>query len=484
MTARASSTLAWVASSSRRCKNPILATRAARESDVSKDRKELLVNSLRRLLRRGASVHLRRIFEKTRSEDLAVAMDELLGTESRGLFAMLLTTPERAAEVVSAFDHARVGDLFLGLEPSQLGPLFDHLAADDAADILADLPEGLRNGILAVLTKEDSEDIEELMQYGPDTAGGIMNTDLFALDKEMTAREAIVALQENPDAEVVFYVYCINEDGTLVGVLSLRQLLLVAPSTQLKEVMNSEVISAPVTMDQEEVAAIVARYDLLGLPVVDDFNKLVGIATVDDVIDVLREEATEDMLKMAGVVEDAAADQSAFSSARVRLPWLLASVGGGLGAAFLIESFEVYLVKVTILAAFIPIVMGLGGNVGVQASTLVVRGLAMDQVDVKKLVPALWSELKVSTMIATVCATLVACAAFLIGGSNWRLAAAVASSLFVVMSFGALLGTAVPMLSARLGIDPAVATGPILTTSIDLVGVFLYFMICISWLQL
>ena len=451
---------------------------------MSKDRKQLLVNSLRRLVRRGATVHLRRILEKTRSEDLASAMEEFLGGEARGLFGMLLDDPQRAAEVVSAFDHARVGELFLGFEPSQLGPLFDHLAADDAADILADLPEELRNGILAGLTVEDSVDIEELMQYGPDTAGGIMNTDLFALDKEMTAREAIVALQENPDAEVVFYVYCINEEGTLVGVLSLRQLLLVAPATQLKEVMNSEVISVPVTMDQEKVASIVARYDLLAVPVIDDFNKLVGIATVDDVIDVLREEATEDMLKMAGVVEETAANQSALGSARVRLPWLLASVGGGLGAAFLIESFEVYLVKVTILAAFIPIVMGLGGNVGVQASTLVVRGLAMDQIDVKNLLPVLFSELRVATMIALVCSGLVAGAALLMGDGSMRLAGAVATSLFVVMSFGALLGTAVPMLSARLGIDPAVATGPILTTSIDLVGVFLYFLICITWLEL
>jgi magnesium transporter len=451
---------------------------------VSKDRKQLLVNSLRRLVRRGANVHLRRILEKTRSEDLAAAMEEFLGGEARGLFKMLLADPMRAAEVVSAYDHARVGELFLELEPADLGPLFDHLAADDAADILADLPEELRNGILAVLTVEDSVDIEELMQYGPDTAGGIMNTDLFALDKEMTAREAIVALQENPDAEVVFYVYCINEEGTLVGVLSLRQLLLVAPATQLKEVMNSEVISVPLTMDQEKVAAIVARYDLLAVPVVDDFNKLVGIATVDDVIDVLREEATEDMLKMAGVVEETAANPSALDSARVRLPWLLASVGGGLGAAFLIESFEVYLVKVTILAAFIPIVMGLGGNVGVQASTLVVRGLAMDQIDVKRILPALLSELQVSTMIAVVCSALVAGAALLMGDGSLRLAGAVATSLFTVMSFGALLGTAVPMLSARLGIDPAVATGPILTTSIDLVGVFLYFLICITWLEL
>jgi len=449
---------------------------------VSKDRKQLLVNSLRRLVRRGATVHLRRILEKTRSEDLAVAMEECLGGEARNLFAMLLDDSVRAAEVVSAFDHSRIGELFQDLQAAQLKPVFDNLPADDAADVLASLPEELRNGILAELTVEDSVDIEELMQYGPDTAGGIMNTDLFSLDKEMTAREAIVSLQQNPDAEVVFYVYCINEEGTLVGVLSLRQLLLVAPATQLKEVMNSEVISVPLTMDQEKVAAIVARYDLLAVPVVDDFNKLVGIATVDDVIDVLQEEATEDMLKMAGVVEETLPTHSAMTSARTRLPWLLVSVCGGLGAAFLIERFEGSLKAMTILAAFIPIVMGLGGNVGVQASTLVVRGLAMDQIDVKKLLPALLGEVKVATLIALVCSALVAAAAFFMGEGRWDLAGAVATSLFAVMTFGAVLGTAVPMLSGRFGIDPAVATGPILTTSIDLVGVLLYFLICAAWL--
>lgn len=452
---------------------------------MPKDRQQLLVDTLRRFVRRGADAHLRRTLEKTRSEDVAEALAELMRREARIIFTGMLSDPEQAAEVLSAYDPVLAPDLISGLSVEQLVPLFTHISPDDAADLLALLSEELSAGILEALADEESDDIEELMQYGEDTAGGIMSPEVFALDKELTAREAIVALQEAGSAEIVFYVYCINEEGTLVGVLSLRQLLTVAPAVQLKELMNSDVISVPVTMDQEEVAQIVARYDLLGLPVVDEFNKLAGVVTVDDVIDVLRAEATEDMMLMAGVGdEDLAVGRGTLRSVRTRLPWLMASLGGGLGAALMINAFEEKLATVAILAAFIPIVMGLGGNVGVQSSTIVVRSLAMGQLDPSRVLFALWSELKVSLIIATVCSLLVGVAAFVMGDADLRLGAAVSNSILAVMLLGATLGTTVPMLSDRLGIDPAVATGPILTTGIDLLGVLIYFVLASVWLGL
>ena len=451
---------------------------------ASKDRQRLLVDSLRRLVRRGAEAHLRRIVEKARSEDVASALTELPPRESHAVFAMLLADPERAAEVCAAWESSGLPELLGQFDAEELKPIFTELADDDAADILILLPEELRASILEALEDAESEPIEELLRYAEDTAGGIMSTDFFALDKELTAREAIVTLQENPDTEVVFYVYCVNEEGTLVGVLSLRQLLLVRPSTQLKEVMNSDVISVPVTMDQEEVAGIVARYDLLALPVVDEFNKLCGIVAVDDVIDVLREEATEDMMLMAGLGDTDAVLGTTAGAVRTRIPWLLAAVGGGLGAAFLIGSFEAQLAEAAILASFIPIVMGLGGNVGVQASTIVVRGIAMGQIDPSRAGQIMGAELRPAVVMALACATVAGGAAFLIGGFDLRLAGAVATSLLTVMIFGATLGAAVPLISLRAGIDPAVATGPILTTSIDLIGVLLYFLIASAWLGL
>ena len=450
----------------------------------SKDRQQLLVDSLRRLVRRGADAHLRRIVEKTRSEDVASALAELPPREGHAVFATLLPDPVRAAEVCAAWESSGLPELLEGFDAETLKPVFAELVDDDAADILAILSEELRAAILEQFEDEESEQLEELMRYAEDTAGGIMSTDFFALDKELTAREAIVTLQENPDTEVVFYVYCVNEEGTLVGVLSLRQLLLVRPSTQLKEVMNSDVISTPVTMDQEEVAAIVARYDLLALPVVDEFNKLVGIISVDDVIDVLRDEATEDMMLMAGLGDHDAVLGSTGGAVRKRIPWLLAAVGGGLGAAFLISGFKEQLAEAAILASFIPIVMGLGGNVGVQASTIVVRGIAMGQIDPDRFGTVMSNELKPAFLMALVCAALAGGAAFAMGGLDPRLGAAVATSLLTVMLFGATLGAAVPLISLRAGIDPAVATGPILTTSIDIVGVLIYFLIASAWLGL
>jgi magnesium transporter len=451
---------------------------------MSKDRQQLLVVSLRRLVRRGAAAHLGRILHKARSEDIAVGLADLLDREARQVYAMLLEDPERAAEVASEYDHSRLEILWEGLEPLQLRPVFDHLAPDDAADILSSLPDERREAILEVLGQSESQDLEELMQYADDTAGGIMSTDFFALDKELTAHEAIVELRENPHTETVFYVYCVNEEGTLVGVLSLRQLLLARPSTQLRQVMNSDVISVPVTQDQEDVATLVARYDLLAVPVVDEFNKLVGVVTVDDVIDVLREEATEDMMLMAGVGDEDLLGSGTLHAVRTRLPWLLAAVCGGLGAAFLITQFEAELARAAVLASFIPIIMGLGGNVGVQASTIVVRGLAMGHLDTSKFGSALLQEFKTVVIIAAVCASLAGGASMLMGDFDPNLAGVVATSLVCVMIFGAFLGTSVPMLSGRLGIDPAVATGPILTTSIDLFGVLLYFVIASAWLGL
>ncbi len=451
---------------------------------MARGRHQLLVDTLRRFVRRGADVHLDRVLEKTRSEDIAAALEQLPPREARIILSRLLERPVRAAEVVTAYDHSLLADLFRGLDAVALKPVFGQLSSDDAADILGQLPDELSDAILAELDDLESEGLEELMQFADDTAGGIMSTEVFSLDKELTAREAIVSLQESVDAEMVFYMYCINEEGHLVGVLSLRQLLTVPPATQLKDVMVSDVISVPVTMDQEEVAAIVARYDLLALPVVDEFNKLVGIVTVDDVIDVLREEATEDMMLMAGLGDEDLALRSTGTAIRTRIPWLIMGIVGLMGAAAMIRAFEHKIQAVAALAAFIPVVVGLSGNVGVQSSTLVVRGIAMGQLDVGEVGKAVWGEVKVVGGIAFLCGFLVAAISYFVGGQNLMLAGAVTSSLFLSMLVAAVVGTAVPLVAERLGIDPALATGPVLTTTIDLVGVLIYFVVSSIWLGL
>ncbi|MDY6953414.1 MAG: magnesium transporter, partial [Thermodesulfobacteriota bacterium] len=309
------------------------------------------------------------------------------------------------------------------------------------------------------------------------TAGGIMLPDFIALKDDSTAREAIEALQkEYVDVEMPFYLYVIDDHDNLVGVISLRQLVVVPPETRLKSIMTTDVVSVKTNMDQEEVARIVARYNVLAVPVIDENNKLVGIVTVDDVIDIIRAEATEDILKMAGAGGDLVESQSLLRSARIRLPWLLASWIGGVIAFFVISHFQTTLSKLVYLAAFIPIIMGMGGNIGTQSSTIVVRGLATGQLDMKQIWQVVFKELAVGFLLGFVYGALLGFVAHL-RYDLWLLGVTVGLAVMSSMTIAAMVGSLVPMVFARINIDPAVATGPFVTTSIDILSVSFYFWI-------
>jgi magnesium transporter len=259
--------------------------------------------------------------------------------------------------------------------------------------------------------------------------------------------------------------------------------VVVPPDTPLKEFMTTDVFSVQTNTDQEEVAKIVARYDILAVPVVDDANNLVGIITVDDIIDILRLEATEDMLKMAGAGEEFVETKSVFGSIRIRLPWMFASFLGGIIAIFIIGRFEKSLLQVAYLAAFIPIIMGMGGNIGTQSSTIVVRGLATGRLNVRDLWPVVFKEVSVGLSLGVIYGLLLgAVAQFQF--SKIALAASVGLAVLSSMSVAALVGSLIPMVFARLHIDPAVATGPFVTTSIDIISVFFYFTIATTLLGL
>ncbi len=440
------------------------------------DRSKILIESIKRLLRRNATPHLRKIVNKTHAADLSVVFPSLSLSNQHKLFDMIEDIAQKGV-LFSELDEDMLLDFIEGIELDEIVQILENMAADDVADLVGKLPEEKSAAILEKMKKEGSEEVEDLLRYEDDTAGGIMVPDFIALKHDVTAKNAIESLQkEHSDVEMPFYLYVVDEYGRMVGVCSLRQLVVVPPDTQLKDFMSTDVFSVQTDMDQEEVAKLVARYDILAVPVVNRTNELVGIVTVDDVIDIFREEATEDFLKMAGAGGEFIETKSVFKSTKIRLPWLFASCIGGIIAFFIIGGFEKSLTQFTYLAAFIPVIMGMGGNIGTQSSTIVVRGLATGRLHIRNIWSVVLKELAIGFILGVIYGLLIGAVAQL----QYNLpAAAISVGLAVICSMcvAALVGSMVPMLMARINIDPAVATGPFVTTSIDIISVFCYFQI-------
>jgi magnesium transporter len=269
-------------------------------------------------------------------------------------------------------------------------------------------------------------------------------------------------------------VYVVDREQALVGVTSLRSLLTSSPRTALVTIMTRDVIRVSPAEDQEEVARYVARYDLLAIPVVDDRRRILGVVTVDDVVDVIREEAAEDMLRMAGVVEDER-QASVFRQSSTRAGWLLATIGGGILAAEIIGFYENTLAEVAVLAGFIPVIMGMGGNVGIQSATLAVRGLATGSVQIGGAVGFVWREARVGVVLGLLYALLLGAYGLVRYSGQPLIGISVAASIGIAIALAAVIGSCVPIGLSRLGVDPAIATGPFVTTLVDVVGIVVYF---------
>lgn len=446
---------------------------------------KVLVDTVQKLLRRGAHRNLRKILAGTRAQDIAGLFRYLSERDRLKLF-LEIEALEKRAEVLSEIDPDFMPGFLAELPDDELVKLLEEMSSDDTVDVLQYVEEERKAVLLRKMSREEMDEAEDLLRYDPDTAGGIMVPDFFALNEHCTCAEAIQTLQErHEELEMAFYVYVVNEHDHLVGVISLRQLVVTAPETPLKDIMETEVVRVSTTDDQEIVARLVARYNLLAIPVVDPSNRLVGIITVDDVIDVFREEATEDMFKMAGAGEAVVGEGAGgiLRAARSRLPWLFASWLGGIAASTLLVNFSDRLAKVAVLAAFIPIILGMGGNVGTQSLTVVTRGLALGKVTGPQVFRVVTREVLVGLTCGLVYGSLLAMAAV---GFSWLtegvitnetglFAVTVGFSLCSAMVIAAMVGGSVPIVLQKLSIDPAVATGPFVTTSVDLLGIIVYF---------
>lgn len=440
------------------------------------DPNRILIDTIKRLLRRNALSRLKKIMNRKHTADLSAVLGSFSLAQQKQLFDMVEAV-EQKGDLLSRLEEDVFLELVEEIDLDEMVAILKAIPSDDAADLIGRLPDDVSEDILDRMGKKDSEEVEDLLTYGDETAGGIMTPDFIALPEEITAKDAIAKLQQDyVDVEMPFYLYVVDGYGKLTGVSSLRQLVVVSPDTPLSQFMTRDVFSVKTDMDQEEVAKIVARYDILAVPVVDEQNRLVGIVTVDDVIDIFRQEATEDILKMAGAGGEFIETKSIIKSTRIRLPWLFASCIGGILAFFIINRFEVSLKQFAYLAAFIPVIMGMGGNIGTQSSTIVVRGLATGRHSAHDIWPVVLKELAIGFILGLVYGLIIG------GVAQFRfdtfgLALSVGLAVVCSMSIAALVGSLVPMIFARINIDPAVATGPFVTTSIDIISVYFYFQI-------
>src|SRR5438477_70886 len=341
---------------------------------------DLVLDSVKRLLRIGAIANLLNLLQKQHPADLAQVFSELPDKERVAAFSLLAERNGRLAmEAISELGPEAGAGLLATRSADEIARLAQEIPSDDAAALIDYLPEELSAAVLDLMRPKESGVVENLLEYDEQTAGRIMNPHVFALNEDMTVGEAITELQTNRDVEMVFYLYVVDERRHLVGVVSLRRLLLVSPETPLKRIMTTDLISARVDMDQEEVARQVASYNLLAIPVVDEENKLAGVITVDDVIDVIKDEATEDIYRLAGVTGDERVFTPAPETFRKRLPTLGIQLVTLFAAAAVVAMFEGTIAKVTALAIFMPIVAGMGATAATQTLTVIVRGIGLGE---------------------------------------------------------------------------------------------------------
>ena len=438
----------------------------------------IIRDTYRRLLRRHARTNLIKLTNKTHPADLAIVFRYFTEDEQSQTFA-LMRDDEHTAEFLTELDEALVKDLLQKESAERIASIIEKAPANDQSDILGALSVERSQSVIDLLKQEEQEELAEIMGYPEDSAGAMMTTDVFTLHEGTTSGNAIKTLQDQEDAEMVFYLYVTDDDDRLVGVVSLRALATTPSDTKLKDIMIKRVHSVRPETDQEEVARVVAQYNFLAVPIIDPDERLLGIVTVDDVVDVIREEATEDFLQMAGAGKDRdILLKSSWENARARLPWLFASWIGGIIAASLIGAFEHMLESIIVLAAFIPVIIGMGGNIGTQSSTIIVRGIATGRVDVGGELKLILKEMRVGLILGVLYGLLLGFFAdFSFEDAPSNLGIVVGLSICASMLLAATIGTVTPLILRKLDIDPAVATGPFVTTSIDILGVLFYFVI-------
>ncbi len=438
------------------------------------------IDDLEALVENGDDKALRSFLRLLHPADLAFLFD--VRREYWNRLIPLLDIGQISDLIEELPDHLR-DDMAELLSPSQLTHAFAEMASDDAADVIADLPKKLAQAVLAALPPEDRQEVIALLKYPEDSAGGKMQVELVSVQASATVDQAVEAIRAAAeDVGDLHYVYVVDQNDHLKGLLPLDKLILAQANQPVTELIEPDLHAVQPSLDQEEVAQMFKRYDLVSLAVVDEKGRLLGRIMHDDVVDVLEEEVDEDIMRMAGAEEpELVYTNRIFKIASVRLPWLLANVAGGVLTGMLLWQFNVTFPNMLALLIFIPAIAAMCGNVGTQSSTIVVRGLATGRIDYNNLRRMLGKELAVGAIMGLVCGTALGLTAkFWQGSDVIGLTVGVSLSAAVVVS--ALMGVLVPFLFRLIRIDPAIAAGPLVTTSNDVIGVTIYYLVALLFI--
>ena len=428
---------------------------------------------IRVLLAANDHAALRVLLDKLPPEDIEEIFEGLDSEERRTTLRLL--DPSIAAEVLGGVEEYIQEEIADSLGERELAALVEEMDSDEAADTVRHLEPEEQDRVLDLLEDDTEEEVRELLKFEEDTAGDLMMVELAAIHEDALVAEAIELIRENADEiHELYNVFVIDGEKRLVGTLPLRNMVLARPGMPLKSVMEPVIAQATPDMDQEEVANIFQKYDLVSLPVVDDAGVLVGRITVDDVLDVIEEEASEDLSRLAGLgSEESFHPLGLLRLSRDRLPWLVLGLLGGLLSGRILQGFEGSIAQVLEIAFFVPVIMALAGNIGIQSSTIIVRGLATGEVRLGATRPRIYREVAVSLLNGLVIGvlTFVVVMAWL---RNLPLGLVVSSSMLSVVLWATLTGTVVPIILRRWGMDPAYATGPFVTTTNDIVALTIY----------
>ena len=431
-----------------------------------------IVEDVRNYIEQQNESALKKFLDESRAADLADLIGHLKPNER--IFIFNLLEPEGAGEVLMEMEPPVQEGILKELDNRTITEIVQELDSDDAADVIGDLPAERAREVIEAVDDEVTEELEKLLPYPEDTAGGIMGLEFVAVKAGVTLRDAIETIREKKEEiENLYHIWVVDDFGRLVGLVSMKDLLLEPPELKVNEIMNPEVISINAMADQEEVVYLARQYDLINIPVVDEHHRLIGRITHDDVIDVIEEEVDEDISLMAGVISEEITEESTLKISKARLPWLIMAIFGELIAALVITNFETTLKEIIALTFFFPVIMAMGGNSGTQAATIVVRGLATGDVSLVHAGRRLWREMRVALLNGLICGTILG---IIVGIwlSDPKLGLIVGMALILIIMNSGLIGASVPLVLKRFNIDPALGSGPFVSTSNDIFSLFIY----------